>query len=192
MTPLPAPLRPLTALARIAALATGWWLLAFSLVTCAEVVLRRGFGTSLQAVDELGGYSLAVVSALALSWALLAKGHVRVDFLLGKLPAGLRAVLHVVAYAALAASAVFAAWRGWFVLSESIEFGSRANTPLGTPLWLPQSLWWAGMVLFALVATGLALHALALLARGRLRQLDAEYGPMTLDEEIEREVGAAR
>jgi TRAP-type C4-dicarboxylate transport system permease small subunit len=183
--------RRLSAPARLAAIAAGWWLVAFSLLTCLEIVLRRGFGTSLQAVDEIGAYSLAIVSALAFSQALLKKGHTRVDFLLGALPLWLRAPLHAIAYALLAAAAAFGAYRGWFVLSESIEFDSHANTPLRTPLWIPQSAWLAGMLLFACTSAALALHALALLFRGAWRRLDALYGPMTLEEEVEQELGAA-
>jgi hypothetical protein len=54
------------------------------------------------------------------------------------------------------------------VLEESIEFQSRANSPLGTPLWIPQTLWLAGLGAFAIVALAMALHAAwLLLATGR-------------------------
>jgi TRAP-type C4-dicarboxylate transport system permease small subunit len=178
--------------ARLAAIAAGWWLVAFSLLTCIEIVLRRGFGTSLQAVDEIGAYSLAIVSALAFSQALIVKGHTRVDFVLGALPLWLRAPLHALAYALLAAAALFAAWRGWYVLSESIEFDSHASTPLRTALWIPQSAWFAGMVLFACTSAALALHALALLLRGAWQRLDALYGPLTLEEEVALELSAGK
>ncbi len=181
--------RALMGPARWAAILAGWWLLVFSFVTVAEIVLRRGFGTSLQAVDEIGGYSLAVVSALAFPYALVGKAHTRVDFVLGRFPMPVRAPLHALAYALLAGLAVFAACRGWFVLSESLEFESRANTPLRTPLWIPQALWLSGMVMFALTSAALALHALALLVTGAWERLDRLYGPMTLEEEVAKESG---
>ena len=175
--------------ARALAILGGWWLLVLSFATVGEILARKFLGRSFQGIDEIGGYTTAVFSALAFSWALVSKSHTRVDFLLGHMPAFLRAVLNATAYATLAALAVFATWRGWHVLEESLEFQSRANSPLGTPLWIPQGLWLAGMVAFAASATVLACHALFLLLRDRGR-LNRLYGPMSLDEEIEVEAGA--
>ena len=175
--------------ARALALLGGWWLLALSFATVGEILARKLWGRSFQGIDELGGYTTAVFSALAFSWALVSKSHTRVDFLLGHMPAWLRAVLNAFAYATLAALAVFGAWRGWHVLAESIEFQATANSPLGTPLWMPQSLWLTGMAAFAACAVVLAAHAALLLLTDRAR-LNRLYGPMTLDEEIEVEAGA--
>lgn len=181
--------RLLGAPARWLAILTGWWLLLFSLVTCVEILGRKLAGFSLQGVDEIGAYTTAVVSTLAFAWALVNKAHTRVDFLLANMPAWLRAVLNAAAYALLAGLAVFATLRGWSVLEESIEFDAHSVTPLGTPLWIPQSLWFFGFAFFALVAILLALHAAWLLLADRAR-LNRLYGPMTLDEEVATEAGA--
>ncbi len=172
---------------RILVIACGWWLLAIVAMTCIEIVGRKFFGFSLQAVDELGAYSLAVTCAFGFTLTLLNRGHTRVDFLMTRLPAGAQAWLNALAMVLLAALALFAAWRGTNVLGESIEFQSRATTPLQTPLWIPQSLWLAGIMLFAFACAMLAGHAVHLLMRDRDR-LNRLYGPMTLDEEIRHEV----
>lgn len=182
-------IRVLAAPARGLAILGGWWLLALSFATVGEILARKFFGRSFQGIDELGGYTTAVFSALAFSWALVSKSHTRVDFLLGHMPGVLRAVLNAAAYATLAALAVFGTWRGWHVLAESIEFQATANSPLGTPLWMPQSLWLLGLGAFAACAVVLAAHAVLLLVVDRAR-LNRLYGPMTLDEEIEVEAGA--
>ena len=83
----------------------------------------------------------------------------------------------------------FRAWRGWAVLQESIEFQAHANSPLQTPLWLPQGAWMIGLLLFALCAGAMAAHAFWLLLSDRAR-LNLFYGPLTLDEEIEAEMGS--
>jgi TRAP-type C4-dicarboxylate transport system permease small subunit len=168
--------------------ACGWWLVLLSFATCFEMVARKLFHFSLQGVDEVGGYTLAVASAIGFAYTLLTRGHTRIDFLVQKLPAGARAALNALAMASLAAMALFAVWRGWLVLGESIEFQSTATTPLQTPLWIPQALWLAGWVLFALVATIGAAHALSLLLRDPAT-LNRVYGPQTLAEEIESEAG---
>lgn len=168
---------------------SGWWLVAFSLASCFEMVSRKLFAFSLQGIDEVGGYTLAVTSAIGFSHTLITRGHTRVDFLLSRLPVALRATLNWLAMTTLAAFALFALYRGSNVLSESIEFQSTATTPLQTPMWIPQSLWLLGYALFAVIATWMAAHATALLFTRRLDQLNRAYGPQTLDEEIEAEAG---
>ncbi len=174
-------------IARVMVIASGWWLLAIVAMTCIEIIGRKFLGFSLQAVDELGAYSLAVTSAFGFTLTLLNRGHTRVDFLMTRLPVAGQAWLNALAMLLLAALALFAAWRGANVLAETIEFQSRATTPLQTPLWIPQSLWLAGITLFALACAMLAGHAVGLLVRDRTR-LNTLYGPMTLDEEIRHEV----
>jgi len=168
--------------------AAGWWLLVIVALTCVEIVGRKLFGFSLQGVDEIGGYTLGVTASLALSWAMVHRGHTRVDFLLTRLPPIVQAVCNVVAMVSLAALVGYAFLRGITVLSESIEFQSHSTTPLQMPLWVPQSGWLTGWGLFAATCLVLAVHALVLLVRDRAR-LNELYGPLTVDEEIEAELG---
>ena len=65
--------RALRGAIEFATLACGWWLIALSVATCVEMVGRKLFGFSLQGVDELGGYTLAVTSAIGFSYTLLLK-----------------------------------------------------------------------------------------------------------------------
>lgn len=168
--------------------AAGWWLLVIVALTCVEIVGRKLFGFSLQGVDEIGGYTLGVTASLALSWAMVRRGHTRVDFLLTRLPPALQAVCNVAAMVSLAALVGYAFLRGITLLTESIEFQSRSTTPLQMPLWIPQSGWLTGWGLFALTCVALAVHALVLLVRDRAR-LNECYGPLTVDEEIAAELG---
>jgi TRAP-type C4-dicarboxylate transport system permease small subunit len=186
------PVNPLTRALRGAieflTLACGWWFIALSVATCVEMVSRKLFNYSLQGIDEVGAYTLAVTSAIGFSYALLLKAHTRVDFLVSKLPLSWRAFLNLAAMVTLAAMALFAVYRGYTVPSESIEFQSVSTSPLQTPLWIPHSLWFLGWALFALCASVLAAHAAVLFARDK-RALNRAYGPLTLEEEIEAEAG---
>lgn len=175
--------------ARLIAIIGGWWLLGLAFLTCAEILGRKVFRVSMQGVDEIGAYTLAAFATLSFAYALVVKSHTRVDFLLGHLPGPLRAVLNATAYVLLAALAAFAAWRGWAVLAESIEFQSHANSPLGTPMWLPQGAWLFGLVAFAATAGAFAAHAVLLLLTD-WRRVNRLYGPMTIDEEVAAEAGA--
>lgn len=170
-------------------LLSGWWMILLSLATCFEMVSRKLFQYSLQGIDEIGGYTLAVTSAIGFSYTLITRGHTRIDFLVSKLPPKGRAFMNTLAMVTLAALATFAVYRASSELSETVEFQSTATTPLQTPLWIPQSLWFTGYALFAIISIYLAAHAMFLLLRGRAAELNKLYGPQTLEEEIESEAG---
>jgi TRAP-type C4-dicarboxylate transport system permease small subunit len=177
-------------LTRLAAILCGWWLLVIAAFTCVEIISRKLFGFSLQGVDEVGSYTLAVAASLGFAHALAMRAHTRIDFLIVKLGDGAKAVLNVAAMVTLALMAAFALLKGLPVLMESLEFGSRSTSPLQTPLWIPQGLWLGGLALFAALALALACHAVLLLVRSNHARINALYGPPSLDEEIDREVGA--
>ena len=50
-------------LARFIAVAGGYWLMLIAVATCIEVISRKVFSFSLLGVDEVGGYTLAVLAA---------------------------------------------------------------------------------------------------------------------------------
>lgn len=172
--------------ARAFALIAGYLLLALSLLVTAEVLLRRFVNISLQGSDEFGGYTLAVLAAFGFSLALLERAHTRVEILVERVGTGISAVLNLVSCWCIALMAVFMAWRAWSSLMESIEYGSLSGTPLMTPLWQPQLVWFAGLAFFAFTACTVTLHASWLMLRDR-RRLNRFYGMKTLEEIIEEE-----
>lgn len=185
--PVAAALEPV---ARVILYAAGWWLLLIAALTCVEIVGRKLFGFSLQGIDEVGGYTLGVTASLAFSYALIKRGHTRVDFLLTKLPPSVQAACNAAAMVTLAVLVAYAFLRGITVVAESIEFQSRTMTPLRVILWIPQSGWLLGWALFAATAIAFAVHALVLVVRDR-NKLNAYYGPLTVDEEIQAELGVS-
>jgi hypothetical protein len=76
------------------------------------------------------------------------------------------------------------AYMAWRTLSDSLLFGSVSSTPLQTPLWIPQSLWVAGLLVFALAALWSAIRGLWALRLG-LEAADRLLAPPTIAEEIE-------
>ena len=67
------------------------------------------------------------------------------------------------------------------------ENGSRAITPLQTPLILPQSLWLAGWVLFCLCLLLVIWGMISALAKGDMARARSLGGVLSVDEEIEEE-----
>jgi TRAP-type C4-dicarboxylate transport system permease small subunit len=174
-------------ISRACAIVVGWGLLAISVATCVEILGRKYFGFSFRSLDEIGGYLLAAVSAFGFAYALSKHSHMRVTLLFPYIPAAAQSLLNAFAMVTLAAMAVFCAWRGGAEVLEVLTTGKRSNTPLSIQLWIPQSIWFAGMVLFALGTVAMALQALTLLIRDRSR-LNRIYGPLSLEEEISSEI----
>lgn len=168
----------------MAALAAGYALLAQAAMTAVEIVARKLFSFSFQGVDELGGYGLAITASLGFGFATLHRAHTRVDILLRVLAPRLRAVLHVMASTVLLFIALCMLWYSQSSLGETLLYGSVANSPLQTPLWIPQTLWLAGFVVFTASAAIMAFRAAALLYRGEIAILDREFGPPSLEDEI--------
>jgi TRAP-type C4-dicarboxylate transport system permease small subunit len=181
--------RRLSSVTRLFAILCGLWLLGYSLLVCADIVARRYFAVSLQGTDEIGGYTGAVLAAFGFAHALVRRRHTRIELLLGAVPTWPRAVINVIAAVAIAGFAAFVAWRGWHEVADSIDFMSVSNSPLQVPLWIPQGAWLAGLVVFASVAAVLALHAVSLLLRARVGEVNRWYGPPTVAEEIAAETG---
>jgi TRAP-type C4-dicarboxylate transport system permease small subunit len=130
----------------------GWALLIYCFLVSIEVVGRRFLNFSLQGVDEVGGYLMAIASALGLSAALYGRAHVRVDLLLPHLPPRLAMWLNVAALFSLFFYGLLLLERGWIVLVQSYSIHAISPTPLRTPMILPQGLWEAALLLFALAS----------------------------------------
>ena len=162
--------------------------LGLAVVVAVETISRKLFNVSLQGADELGGYALAVGSTIAFSLALMGRNHIRVDVFHDKFPRGLQAALNWLSIVALAALGAFIAWIAFKVISDTLQYGSTAQTPWATPLIWPQSVWYAGLVTFALVATGYAVRATLLLFTVRIDTLNHDFHPKSAKEELKEEL----
>ena len=166
------------------ALVAGYALLVQAVMTAIEIVGRKLFNFSFQGVDELGGYALAVTASLGFGYAALTRTHTRVDIVLRLLPQRIRGLIHLAAMFVLLGIALSMLWYAYYALDETLLYGSIANSPLETPLWIPQSLWLAGFVTFAVVVGLMTWRAVALVLRSDYATLDFEFGTLTPDEEI--------
>lgn len=171
---------------RIATLACGWVVFLYAIALTVEILGRKLFNTSFKGIDELGGFVLAFAAAIGASYAMAQRSHTRVDVFLVHMSRPVQRFLNVLAMACFAGFAVFAAWRGIAVLRDTIEYGSSA-TNLEQPLWIPQAAWVFGLVLLAVIAFVYAVHALLLWVQRR-PELNAWYGPVSAQEELEAEL----
>ena len=130
-----------------------------------EVLGRQFPAMRLGGADELSGYVMAAIATWGFSYALVERAHVRIDLIHNRLPVMGRAALDIVALASVLLVAVLVAWHAYDVLAKSLVRGSRSNTPLGVPLWMPQIVWfggWAWMVITSSLLLALTVFLTAL------------------------------
>ena len=169
---------------RIIGILGGYACLGLSFLIVYEILARKLFNHSLQGVDEIGGYVVAVTGTFGMALAAVERAHTRIDVLLLRLPTRVQAGLNLLSYVALGLGAAFMGYMGWRTLDDSLTFGSVSSSPLQVPLWIPQSLWMAGLVLFALSALWTALRGLLALRKG-LAAADRLLAPPTVAGEID-------
>ena len=176
--------------ARVVAIVFGYAILAYSIALSGEIIGRKLFNASFKGIDEIGGFVLAIAAAVGASYTMAMKAHTRVDVFLVRMPRGAQRVLNTLAMISMAMFAAFAAWRGFAVLMDTLEFQSTSPN-LQQPLWLPQLAWLIGLGLFAVIAGAYAVHATWLLVRGR-PELNLFYGPLSVDDELDNELAALK
>jgi TRAP-type C4-dicarboxylate transport system permease small subunit len=160
---------------RLVALVVGAGLLLCAGIVLLDVVLRR-FHASFGGTDEISGYVMAIATSWGMAYALTELGHVRIDLIRSRGGPLLRSLFDLFALAVLAGTVSLIAWRCWPVLERSLANGSRANTPLETPLALVQAPWMAGWIWFALVSWVMVLAAGMLVLQGRHEAVDRRIG----------------
>ncbi len=77
----------------------------------------------------------------------------------------------------------------FLVMKTSVLRSSTANTPLQTPLWIPQGLWLAGLVVFLFTVIVLLVVTITRIVKKDMSGAQRLVGPSTLEEEIEEESG---
>ena len=147
------------------ALLCGMVLLGAVALIMTEVLGRQFPPLRIGGADELSSYVMAAIATWGFSYALVERAHVRIDLIHNRLPVAGRAILDIVALASVLLVAVLVAWHAYDVLGKSLARGSRSNTPLGVPLWMPQVVWfggWAWMVITSGVLLALTVFLTAL------------------------------
>ena len=129
---------------------SGLLLLLASIMIAVEVVLRKAFAISIGGADELSSYTLAISCTWGYSFAMLRKSHIRIDVLYNHLPQFGRFCLDIIANILMLGYVSILCYFAFIVVKTSVIKQSAANTPLATPLWIPQSLWLTGLLWFGL------------------------------------------
>jgi TRAP-type C4-dicarboxylate transport system permease small subunit len=178
-------------ISQVASWGGGLLLLLTAVLIAVEIVLRKVFSISLGGTDELSRYALAVSCSWGFSFALFRKSHIRIDILYRLCPQRLQQYLDIFSMSMFLIYLGVVSWFACFVLKTSLVRHSTANTPLATPLWIPQSLWLAGLIWFCIVILVLLTVTFWRQIKGTRGESEDFASIVTLEEEIEEieEVG---
>lgn len=165
----------------------GMLLLSAAIITV-DVILRKLINFSLGGSDEIAGYALAISTSWGLSFTLMSRANIRIDALYMRLPARMTAWLDLLAMVTMACFMAFVAWFTAQLWMGSISMNATANTPLQTPLMIPQGLWVMGFALFLLVSAVMLVRMVRMLAAGDSSGVGRMAGIRSVDEEVQDEV----
>jgi TRAP-type C4-dicarboxylate transport system permease small subunit len=179
-----------TSLSRAAVYAGGAITIASVLLISFDVVARKFFGFTTGGADELSSYAFAVSTAWAMSFATLQRANIRIDFIYQHLPVRLAALLDWVALVTLAVFVAILTRYAYEVLAASWIQDSAANTPLATPLWIPQGLWFLGFVWFCIVLALMLVRASMLLVTGDIVAMQTLCGVRSSEQEADDEAAS--
>lgn len=153
------------------ALVVGFGLLGCAAFVLTDIILRR-FGPALGGTEEIAGYAMALATSWGMSYTLLELGHVRIDLIRTRFQTFGRALFDVFSMVVMSGVVITIAIKAWPVVERSLVNGSRANTPLETPLIWVQFPWFAGWVWFAVMSSLTTLAAISLLVKRRHDEIE--------------------
>ncbi|HWI82625.1 TRAP transporter small permease [Ramlibacter sp.] len=152
-----------------------------------DVLARKFLGFTTGGADELSGYVFAISTSWSFALVMLQRANVRVDALYLHLPVRVSAVLDWLSLVALGVFMVFLTYYAFAVAQTSWERHAAANTPLATPLWIPQTLWVMGLAWMCLVLALMLIRASVALVTGDIALVKELCGVRSTQEEAEEE-----
>lgn len=182
-----APLHYATLLSQYAVWAAGALIIASVLLICFDVLARKFWGFNTGGADELSSFAFAISTSWALAFATLQRANVRVDVLYQLLPVKVAALLDWLSVVALGVFMVFLTWYAKDVVAASWTQNSAANSTMATPLWIPQGLWFIGLLWMCIVMTLMLVRSSYLLVTGNLPGLQQLCGVRSAQAEAEEE-----
>lgn len=179
-------------LSRWAIWVAGAFTLLSALYITVDVISRKFLNAPLGGSDELSGYVFAIGISWSLSYATLDRANIRIDAIYQLLPTRLAALLDWLALVGLSIFIVFLTIYATDVAGMSWEYNSTANTILGTPLWIPQTLWVLGLLWLCVVLALMLLRSSVALITGNVPLLQETCGIRTSKEEASTEAEAGK
>lgn len=175
-------------IARAGVWCSGSLMLIVAILITSEVISRKAFSYHIIAADELAGYALAITTSWSISFTLLERGHIRVDALYMILPNKIQAILDIIGLFALSVFPLSLSWYAYHMLNNSWDLGKVSNTAMAVPLWIPQGIWFIGLIFFSFTTVILLLRTLVLFSIGDVEQVNRLAGTRSVSNELHDEI----
>tara|TARA_R110002020_G_scaffold5841_7_gene24006 strand:- start:35114 stop:35725 length:612 start_codon:yes stop_codon:yes gene_type:complete len=170
------PLRALRTATGAALLLGGIVLLSTVAIIVVEVVVRKLLNTSIQGVDEIAGYGMAISFALALPDTVIRHTHIRVDVVYQFFSTRFQVAVGVASLVIFAAYLATLVYFCAFLAIDSYVAYVRSSGLLGVPLYIPQTLWVLGLAFALIIAIALPILALLGMIRKEWNFVDRLIG----------------
>lgn len=174
-------------LSRYAVWVGGAALLAAAVMVTVDVLSRKLFGVTMSGSDEYSGYVFSATTTWAYSYCLLHRSNVRIDALYNLLPRPVTAMLDVLGLTLLLYFMSIMTYYAFVSFNNSWVYNSVSITTLGTPQWIPQLFWVAGLTLFFVTLVFVTLYALTALVQRNWDLVSRIAGVPTIAETVEEE-----
>jgi len=127
-----------------------WLTMALVLLVMVDVTSRYVMRDPLAIGDEYGGFCLVAITCIGLAYAWKTRSHVRVEFIIKKLPVGMQHWLRLFTLILAFIFTGFMVYGAYKLVGISLMFGTRSTSWLRTPVAWPQMTIIIGAVLMFL------------------------------------------
>ena len=165
----------------------GTALLLAAVMVAVDVLSRKIFGVTMSGSDEYSGYVFSATTTWAYSYCLLHRSNVRIDALYNILPRRIAAFLDILGLAMLLYFMAIMTYYAFVSFHNSWIHNSVSITTLGTPQWIPQLFWVAGLTLFFVTLVFVLLYSLVALVQRNWDLVGRIAGVPTIAEVMEEE-----
>ena len=127
-----------------------WLTMALMILVMVDVISRYVMQNPLAISDEYGGFCLVAITCIGLAYAWKTRSHVRVEFIIKKLPVRMRQWLRLFTLFLAIVFTGFMVYGAIKLVSISLMFGTRSTSWLRTPVAWPQMTIVIGAILIFL------------------------------------------
>jgi|TARA_B100000809_G_scaffold88452_1_gene86893 TRAP-type mannitol/chloroaromatic compound transport system permease small subunit len=139
----------------------GTMFLLLALFITYQVIARKFDFIMAPGMDLMSGFTMAMASTWAFSYALRTGSHVRIDVLLPFMSPRVRWSADQAALGSIVFFISITSWKTWVMVLKSYEIGAVTNTYPLVPLWIPQMFVAIGFSMLAFTAIHMMIDMIA-------------------------------
>jgi len=130
----------------------GAMFLLLALFITYQVIARKVGWVMAPGMDLMSGYTLAMATTWAFSYALRTGSHVRIDVLLPFMSPKVRWMADQLALSSIVFFIGVTSWKTWVMVLKSYDIGAVTNTYPLVPLYIPQTFVAIGFSMLTITA----------------------------------------